>query len=70
MIGYKKMAKVTFFYKIDKPPVEIYMKQSDLFRDINRILERKGVYRYFDQRVDLTILNKIEIEFVHEQFIN
>jgi hypothetical protein len=64
-----KFVKVTFFYRIDKEPTILEIPLQTLEKDIHRILSRIGVYKYNDTKVDLTIVNKINIEFFIDEVI-
>lgn len=58
-----KFMKVTFFYRLNKEPTVLEIPQNQFEKDIHRILSRMGIYKYNDIKVDLTIVNKIDIEF-------
>jgi len=64
-----KFVKVTFSYRIDKEPTVLEIPQYQFEKDIHRILSRIGVYKYNDTKVDLTIVNKINIEFFTDEVI-
>jgi muconolactone delta-isomerase len=64
-----KFAKVTFFYRTNKEPTTLIILQSDFSKDIHRIISRIGVFKYKDIKVDLTIVNKIDIEFFEDEVI-
>lgn len=64
-----KFVKVTFSYRIDKEPTVLEIPQYQFEKDIHRILSRMGVYKYNGTKVDLTIVNKINIEFFTDEVI-
>lgn len=64
-----KFVKVTFSYRIDKEPTVLEIPQYQFEKDIHKILSRIGVYKYNDTKVDLTIVNKINIEFFTDEVI-
>jgi len=64
-----KFVKVTFFYRTNKEPTTFIILQSDFSKNIHRIISRIGVFKYKDIKVDLTIVNKIDIEFFEGEVI-
>jgi len=64
-----KFVKVTFSYRIDKEPTVLEIPQYQFEKDIHKILSRMGVYKYNNTKVDLTIVNKINIEFFTDEVI-
>ena len=64
-----KFVKVTFSYRIDKEPTALEIPQYQFEKDIHKILSRMGVYKYNNTKVDLTIVNKINIEFFTDEVI-
>lgn len=64
-----KFVKVTFFYRTNKEPTTLIMFQPDFSKNIHRIISRIGVLKYKDIKIDLTIVNKIDIEFFEDEVI-
>jgi len=63
MITQANFVKISFFYRIDKKPTILIMPQLEFNKNIQRFVSRKGIYKYNNTKVDLTIVNKIHIEF-------
>lgn len=69
MISHRKLAKVTFHYRIDKEPTTLLMLQTELKKDMQRLISLAGVYKYGNTKVDLTIVNQIQIEFFSDDVV-
>lgn len=63
MLTRAKLVKVTFHYRHNKEPDVLNMTQREFADIAKRIFEKKGIIRIDDNRYDLTMINKIEIEF-------
>lgn len=61
---YAKFVKVTFYYKYNKKKSdEIEVSAADFKPIVNRIATKSGILVIKDTKIDLTMVDKIVLEF-------
>jgi len=65
----QKAAKLTFYYRTNREPHTIEMPLYELNRNIERFIHRRGVFRFGDTKINLSVVNRINIEFFMNDYI-
>lgn len=63
-------AKVTFYYRNQKPSIEVIIPVKELRQYITRIIDRSGVLVLQNKKIDLILVEKVSIEFFYDKAIN